>query len=253
MIQASTRGQASSVRSFWVAAGAASLILAAAGAGFHLLGDRLARTGATTTLPPGALSKFPYQMGDWTGQDLPIDASVVKATDTDDHVYRSYARGGGLEAVGFWFAFGIRGRDLAVHRPEVCYPGAGWTLSKTEDVVLPLRGGDQLATRILRFTRGALDGREMVVPNYFIVDGETCPDVTLLRSKIWRGSGAIRYMAQVQVTSVGAAEPDGDAKVAAVRAFAVESAGAVRSILPGARAPSSDGSVIGTAPAKEPS
>ena len=120
------------------------------------------------------------------------------------------------------------------HRPEVCYPGNGYTLEDTRPVELPIGGGQKLECRTYQFSRGGLGAGPMTVLNYYIVDGQYSPDVSLLRSKALRGSAGIRYMAQVQVVATGGEGSGSKAASQAVRAFAVDSAEAIRGVMPDA-------------------
>ncbi|UCF34648.1 MAG: EpsI family protein, partial [Phycisphaerales bacterium] len=148
-----------------------------------------------------------------------LEDALIQATDTDDHVNRKYVQGGGGRQVSLWLAYGIQLRDLQPHRPEVCYPGAGWTLDDINEVSLQLDAGGVLPCRILSFHRGGLQSDVVVVLNYYIVDGTYCPDVSLLRSRQWRpGKGGARYAAQVQIAS--SESHDVFENEQAVRAFA---------------------------------
>ena len=80
----------------------------------------------------------PLQIGPWNGSDTALDERLVKATDTDDHVSRSYVRSDGRGDVSLFIAYGVRFRDLMPHRPEVCYTGAGWTLEATSERTLTI-------------------------------------------------------------------------------------------------------------------
>jgi hypothetical protein len=112
------------------------------------------------------------------------------------------------------------------HRPEVCYPGNGWTLKDTRYVNLPLDDGTQLQCRILQFSRG-MSTENITVLSYYLVDGQYSPDVSLLRSKSWAGQSGIDYMAQVQVTCPGRGQLSPDSSVKAVSTFAADSARAI--------------------------
>jgi hypothetical protein len=74
----------------------------------------------------------------------------------------------------------------------------------------------------------------MVVLNYYIVDGQYCPDVSLLRSKAARGTSGIRYMAQVQITSSANGRLTPETAGRSVQAFAADSAQAIRAVMPDA-------------------
>jgi len=139
----------------------------------------------------------------------------------------------GNMVVQLWIAYGVRARDLMPHRPEVCYPGNGYTLEDTRPVELPIGGGQQLECRTYQFSRSGLGAGPMTVLNNYIVDGQYSPDVTLLRSKALGGSAGIRYMAQVQIVASGGGAASGAAS-RSVQAFAVDSAEAIRGLMPDA-------------------
>jgi EpsI family protein len=190
-----------------VAAVAAGLLVLGFGLGYRVLAARLSAPVNTTPISPETLAQLPLQIGDWIGREVPLDEAIVRATDTDAHVNRRYLRHSGLESVSLYIATGVNARDLMPHRPEVCYTGSGWTLTKRDSMELPLSNGMKLPCNVLQFSRGALGSSKVMVLDYYIVDGQYCSDISLLRSKAWRGSGTVDYVVQVQiVTSVSIAQ-----------------------------------------------
>lgn len=210
-------------------------VLVLARTGHWLLAERLARPPQSAPLPPGTLARLPLRIGDWAGYDRPLDAALVAATATDDHLYRIYQRHAGTQSVGLYIAYGIKGRDLMPHRPEVCYPGAGWTARGSDRLALALPDGGNLVCTLYEFSQSGLSSQTMYVLNYYIVDGRYAPDVSLLRSKAWRGASGARYMAQVQVTCSGGALLNRDAALEAIRQFAAASIPPIRALLPDAQ------------------
>ncbi len=170
------------------------------------------------------------QLGNWTGKEEPLDEAVVRATDTDAHVSRRYSRQNSLESVWLYIAYGVRARDLMPHRPEVCYTGAGWTLVDRDSTELALADGMKLLCNVLQFARGTLNKRRVVVLDYYIVDGQYCHDVRLLRSKAWRGSGTVDHVAQVQIVASVMTNMPADSAERSVLAFAIESASSIASL-----------------------
>ena len=207
----------------------AVLLLALGGAGHRMASARLADLAGTIFLPRGTLNKLAQHIGDWHGQDVPLDARIVEATDTDDLINRTYARSSGSNAVALFIAYGVRMRDLMPHRPEVCYPGSGWTLDQSRRLELRLSDDSLLPCQIHTFSKSGLDSRQVTVLNYYIVDGRSCADVSLLRSKSWKFGSDFRYAAQVQIATRGS--PIGDAGQESVRAFAADSARQIRDLL----------------------
>lgn len=217
--------------SFSVASGVAIALLLLSGVGYRTLAAGYADLSGGIPLPRGTLKQLPLQIGDWAGIEVPLDERIVEATDTDDLVNRRYVRSNGRDAVSLFIACGLRMRDLAPHRPEVCYPGAGWTVDDRRVVDVALDDGSTFPVQIHQFSRGGLASSRIMVLNYYLIDGLYCPDVSLLRSKAWRPQNDFRYLAQVQVvsaadTSLGLATADKK-----VRAFAADSASEIRDLL----------------------
>jgi EpsI family protein len=206
-----------------MAAVGASFLMLVFGLGYRVLAARLAVPVGAAPISPAALERFPMQIGSWRGWEVPMDEAVVRATDTDAHISRRYSRHSGLESVWFYVASGVRARDLMTHRPDVCYTGAGWTLMDRRSMELPLNDGMKLPCNVLEFSRGALNTEKVMVLDYYIVDGQYCRDVSLLRSRAWRGSGTVRYVAQVQIVAAITASLTADSAARIVCAFAVES------------------------------
>lgn len=210
-------------RSVTAAAAAASILMLVFGLTYRVVAARLADPVTTTPIDPAMVQRFPVQIGEWTGQDVPIDEATVRATDTDAHINRRYSRRGSLESVNLYVACGVKARDLMPHRPEVCYTGNGWTLTGRRSVELSLSDSTKLPCNVMQFSRGGLNTQKVLVLDYYIVDGQYCSDVSLLRSKAWRGSGTVTYVAQVQVVTSITATATADSATRLVSAFAVDS------------------------------
>lgn len=197
----------------------------------HILANKLLFTGEMIPIDPNVLATFPMEIGMWTGQEVPLDEAIIEATDTDARISRSYSRNNGLESVSLYVAFGQRSRDLMPHRPEVCYIGAGWTQAANQSDELQLEDGTKLPCTIMQFTRGALGQSKVMILDYYIVDGEFSRDVSLLRSKIWRGSGAIKYTAQIQISMPVSAGQNTDSVKEVISEFAIESSLLLKKLL----------------------
>lgn len=207
-----------------IAAITASFLMLILGLGYRVLAARLSAPLNTTPISPAALELLPLQIGDWTGREVPLDEDIVRTADTDAHINRSYSRNNSFEFISLYVATGVKARDLMPHRPEVCYTGAGWTLIDKRSLELPLSDGTELPCNVMQFSRGTLTTKKVVVLDYYIVDGQYCSDVSLLRSKAWRGSGTVRYVAQVQIVTSISSNQTADSATKAVNTFAVESA-----------------------------
>ncbi len=219
-----TKKDKSNQRSVIVAVIVAGFLMLISSAAYRVLAARLEAPVNTVPISPAALERLPLQIGDWMGREVPLDEAIVRATDTDAHINRSYSRNNASQYILLYIASGVKARDLMPHRPEVCYTGAGWTLIDKRSMELPLSDGMELPCMALQFSRGTLNTKKTVLLNYYIVDGQYCRDISLLRSKAWRGSGTVRYVAQIQIVASTTANLTTDSAERIVRAFAVESA-----------------------------
>jgi hypothetical protein len=91
-----------------------------------------------------------------------------------------------------------------------------------------------LPCNVLQFSRGILNAQKVMVLDYYLVDGQYCHDVSLLRSKAWRGSGAVDYIAQIQIVTSIVATQTTDSAQTIVSDFAVESAPWIAELFEGA-------------------
>ena len=210
-----------------VAAVVAGFLMLVSTAAYRVLAARLAAPVNASPIPPAALERFPLQIGGWLGQEVPLDEAIVRVTDTDAHINRRYSRHNGSESILLYVACGVKARDLMPHRPEVCYTGAGWTLIDKRSMELPLSDGMELPCMALQFSRGTLNTKKTILLNYYIVDGQYCRDVSLLRFKAWRGSGTVRYVAQIQIAASATSNLTADSAARIISDFAAESASSI--------------------------
>ncbi len=155
-----------------------------------------------TPLDQQTLQGFPLQIGEWAGQESPIDPAIRKEIDADSYVNRRYSRQNGRESISLYLPCGTNASALLQHVPENCYVGRGWTLVDRRPVVLPLDGGRKLPCSIVQFARGGLDLRRLVLLHFLMADGEyfmTFSDIA--RAKGWRHFAGISYAAQVQIVT----------------------------------------------------
>lgn len=179
------------------AAAITAALLTVAGVGLRTLEGELERADAGTKalLDPAALARVPLRLGDWRGEDVAVDARLRAATDTDALLNRRYRRPDGGAAM-LYVAYGTRIRDMAPHRPEVCYPAAGWILEGQRRIVLA-SGALVVPARVLDFRRSGFAEQRMIVVNYVVLDGVYHPDSSALRQRSWQ----IGYAAQVQIAA----------------------------------------------------
>lgn len=203
----------------------ASLLMLILGVTYRAVAARLGVTWGATPLTPEMLEGFPMQIGGWTGREVPLDDAIWRKTKADAYISRRYSRNNDSGFVSLYAVAGVRARDLIAHRPDVCYPAAGWALEDQRSVELLLNDGMKLPCSVFRFRRGVLNTQEVTVLNYFVVDGQHCVDASAAISRTGRRFGGAGYVTQVQIVSVGDLTTDSAMRL--VSAFAVDSASSI--------------------------
>ena len=209
-----------------VAAIAASLLVFISGLTHRGLAARLLTPVSNSPIDPNALEGFPMQIGDWTGEDVPLDEAIQREIAADACINRRYSRGNAGESVSlFVAASGVTAGTLVGHPPEVCNVMAGSTLTDDQSMELPLDDGAMLPCRVLEFSRGGLLAPEKkTVLCYYMADGQFCGNRSVLRSRVRRGSNMVNCVAQVQIAASVGENLTAVAATRLVCAFAVDSA-----------------------------
>jgi EpsI family protein len=141
------RGKSASATRRDVLIGGAGLLCAGAGVA-------AARETAVEPLPEGVLEEAtPQGFGAWRA--IPASGVVLPAeSELSDKIYndvmvRAYQNDRGA-AVTLLLAYGAsQGPEMQLHRPEACYPAAGFAIKDTQPVNLPLAGGPSINAKLL--------------------------------------------------------------------------------------------------------
>jgi len=180
----------------------ASIMVFVFGIAYRVLAFQLgAPVRSYTPIDQSILETFPLEIGDWSGQDVPVDEAIMRKTGTDIYINRRYSRKGGLESVDLYLASGVRARTVVGHRPEICYIAAGWNLKHQRSLTVPLSEELNIKCSLFEFSRGSLNTEYMIVLHYLIVDGQYYGDIETLQLKAGRRLGMVNYAALVQISS----------------------------------------------------
>lgn len=182
----------------------AASLLTGAGAVYRLLASRLQLVANSIALPV-PLDAYPRRIGRWLGEDVPIPPNVQQAAGNDAFVNRLYKDRAGNEWVNVYIAYTAHPRTMLGHRPRVCHVAAGWIHDGTEAGQFTLRAGRRLPYLVHHFHRPAPDHEEMVVLNFYIVNGRLTSDERVFSGVGFRtpniDGDPARYVAQVQISS----------------------------------------------------
>jgi EpsI family protein len=130
-----------------------------------ILGFGFAAQGALEKLsetprPPlvRKLATIPLRLGDWVGQEEPVDPRVLEESQATDFLSRVYtnARSPGRR-MSVWINYSEHGLNLR-HTPEICLPSGGWEKVESDCRVMRIRGpeGEFLPVTRLVYAKGEL-------------------------------------------------------------------------------------------------
>lgn len=192
------QAQPCSALSFWSAVIAAVVVLIGGGSAYRLAEARFARFCNRIPLSAGTLKEVPVSLGEWTSRDVPLDTAVFPLLRLDDFVNRSYVRNNIQHPVALFIGYSSYPREVTPHRPEICYPSAGWVLAESE--VIEIRCADQKVVRFLRqrFRRGGLGDREVLALSHYLVNDEYVVHADGVSRRLLAARGDAPYVILVQ-------------------------------------------------------
>ncbi len=96
------------------------------------------------------LSDLPVTIGEWRGfPAAPFADDVVAALGVDDYTNRRYIRQGSAPVSLYVGYYASQRQGDAIHSPQNCLPGAGWTPIESRKESLPLGSGSVTVNRYL--------------------------------------------------------------------------------------------------------
>ena len=117
------------------------------------------------------VKEIPMQVGNWhSAGDVEIDPVTMEQIKADTYVQRRYENPDG-KAVDILLVYRRYGRREFAHRPELCFPAAGYSIVTKDRTTLPYAGRDVAAVHL------NVDGSRVPAPNttitYFFASGKT--------------------------------------------------------------------------------
>jgi hypothetical protein len=193
------------VRAAWILA---VLVLVITGVGYQLVASKMNVFLTASVKLAVPLSEFPFIIGRWTGEDVPISETVLRIAANDDYLSRLYVDNVTNQPAKVYVAYSARPRTMLGHRPQVCYPANGWIHDRTEKARLVSRSGREISCLMHNFHKresgsDVTDG--IIVLNFYIVNGMITDDESVFYGIGWRtpniaGDPAF-YVTQVQISS----------------------------------------------------
>lgn len=95
------------------------------------LKDRWGTPGVEAAAMGERFKQVPKEIGDWEGEDLPVDEQVKKTAGAVRYVSRRYTNQENNDEVRLWLIVG-HSRDVCRHTPNICYPASGFRQQGTQ-------------------------------------------------------------------------------------------------------------------------
>jgi hypothetical protein len=185
--------------------GAAFLLLIGSGFSYRSIAAKLHMISSTPVALPIPLSQFPKFIGTWEGKDIPLSPVIQRVAGNDDFVNRRYRNTAESAWANVYIAYTARPRTMRGHRPQACYPAAGWMLNHTETIQVTSSSGRDVACLMHQFSKSATVSNSVIVVNYYVVNGEITCDESVFSGVAWRSpnikGNPARYVAQIQISS----------------------------------------------------
>jgi EpsI family protein len=90
------------------------------------------------------LASFPLQVGEWAGQDVPLNSDVLQVLGKGDFLTRIY-RAPAKPPMDLYVAyFASQRTGSTIHSPQNCLPGAGWAPIASSRMFLPRTDGSSM-------------------------------------------------------------------------------------------------------------
>jgi hypothetical protein len=152
------------------------------------------------------LSTIPLQINSWVGEDVEIPISIQAVAGNDDFINRTYKNDLSSQWANLYVAYTGSPRTMIGHRPQKCYPAGGWIHDGTSQSEFTTRSSRVIPCLVHKFHQLAPDYREIVVLNFYVVNGKVSVDEKVFTGLGWRtpniAGDAARYVAQIQINSV---------------------------------------------------
>ena len=120
--------------------------------------------------PRQALQSFPFQVGDWTGTDVPIDKDALQVLGPGDFLLRVFTNSDKrVPYIDLFIAYfkSQRAGDT-IHSPKNCLPGAGWAPVESTRIKLSVDGRSPFPVNRYVIAKG--DSRQLVLYWYWAHD-----------------------------------------------------------------------------------
>ena len=181
-------------------------VLLLTGVGYRVAASRLAMATHAPIVLSVPLSGFPVEVDGWVSKDMPIPEYIQQAAGNDDFLYRLFVHKPTGRWVNVYVAYSGRPGTMLGHRPQVCYVTNGWVHESSVESQFLSSTGRSIPCSIHRFHKPGFGDEEIVVLNFYILNGQITRSESGFSGLRWRtpniAGDSARYVSQVQISSV---------------------------------------------------
>lgn len=190
------------------------VLVIVAGVGHRLLAGRIDLAMGQSVDLRQPLTNLPMQIGDWQGQDVPLDENVRRVAGDDDSVNRQYVNQKTGRSIGVYVGYMGRPRSRMGHRPDVCYPAHGFEKQSSRLVSIGTAKHAEVPAVLYEFAAPQLGGlRDLVLATY-IINGRYVNDVDVANDYNTRTIGLVEqpkaYVARIQLSIRATGDTEAD-------------------------------------------
>jgi hypothetical protein len=102
-----------------------------------IMTDRWADTNVSAEQQAELLNNVPKTIGNWHGEDRPVDETVRETAGAIGAISRIYRNVRTGESVDLWLIVG-HGRAISAHTPNICYRASGFEMRAPESSLYPM-------------------------------------------------------------------------------------------------------------------
>ncbi len=170
----------------------------------HVAGDVGKILGGSLALKK-PLKELPLTLGDWEGNDAPLDEAIVRVAGADEYVSRNYRNPRTGAVLRLYIPYYGNPRRLVGHYPDVCYRANGWEKEMRREENIPrgdLGDSEGWPAELYHFKRGS---QKVSVVSMYIVAGQYTADRAVAERNAHRPiTGKNRnYLSRVQIAISG--------------------------------------------------
>jgi len=125
------------------------------------------------------LESIPLNISGWQGRDMEISKDIRKSLGADRLLSREYVNSKTGQGLGLLIVYRKYGRREFAHRPEMCYPAAGWEIVKKTYSSVPY-AGTPVRARVVAAEREG--NRELIA--YWFASGERT-EANFAKQQLW--------------------------------------------------------------------